>query len=276
VPDVASLASVDLGAAAWRTTYGFDAVWIQVDPPVDQLIKVDAASGEITLRLDGATSAAVADDAMWVTVAGETTRKIDPVTGDVLASASTPGSYYVAVGAGAVWVPDSVGVTRIDPASGGIVATIPVEGGVSDLYVADDAVWITQKDAGNLLRIDPTTNLLVASLHTGAGAHAIAVDEHGVWVANYRAGTVSRVDPSTNTVIATIDRVGSGVGLTSGNGSIYASQRGVGIFSIDPVTNEATLIASTHDWNYGLSYGNGALWISSVDAGKLFVLPDPG
>jgi len=276
VPDVASLTSVDLGAAAWRTIYGFGAVWIQVDPPVDQLIKVDAVSGEITLRVDGASSAAVADDALWVTVAGETTRKIDPVSGAVLASVSTPGSYYVSVGAGAVWVPDPAGVARIDPASGRIVATVPVEGGVSDLYAADDAVWVTQKDLGNLVRIDPTTNLVVATLHTGAGAHAIAVDEHGVWVANYRAGTVSRIDPSTNTVVATIDHVGSGVGITSGNGSIYASQRGIGIFRIDPATNEATLIASTHDWNYGLSYVNGVLWISGVDAHTLSALPDPG
>ncbi len=57
--------SVELGGAAWSTVYGFGGAWIQVDPPVDQVVKVDAASGRVTVTIDGGRAAAIAEDAVW-------------------------------------------------------------------------------------------------------------------------------------------------------------------------------------------------------------------
>ena len=82
---------VDLGAPPWSAVYGFGGVWIQVDPPVDQLVKVDEVSGAVTLTVDGGTSAAITGDAVWVTVGGAETHKIDPVTGQVLLGGSDTG-----------------------------------------------------------------------------------------------------------------------------------------------------------------------------------------
>src|SRR4051812_15380858 len=55
-------ASIDLGAPAWSAVYGFGGVWIQVDPPVDQIVKVDEASGAVTLTIDGGRGAAIGPD----------------------------------------------------------------------------------------------------------------------------------------------------------------------------------------------------------------------
>src|SRR5215203_1924555 len=90
---------VELAGAAWSTVYGFGGAWIQVDPPVDQVVKVDEASGEVTLRIDGAWNVAVANDAVWV-VDGSQARKIDPMTGEVLLVAQATEASCVAVGAG--------------------------------------------------------------------------------------------------------------------------------------------------------------------------------
>ena len=45
----------------------------QVDPPVDQLVKVDEVTGEVALTIDGGRSAAMVEDAVWVTVDGPDT-----------------------------------------------------------------------------------------------------------------------------------------------------------------------------------------------------------
>ena len=88
-------------------------------------------------------------------------------------------------------------MTRLDPVTGEITATITLDLGVTDLAASNDAVWITHKDEGMVSRIDPATNAVVATIETGAGAHDLAIDDNGVWISNYQANTVSRIDPAT-------------------------------------------------------------------------------
>ena len=259
----ASLQSVSLGGEAYSVTYGFGAAWVQVDPPVDELVKVVAESGAVAPGVKGGSGLAIADDAIWVTVAGETLNKIDPQTGKVLLTTKTPGAHYVTVGAGAVWVPADGGITRVNPRTGA-TKSIATEAAVTDLFATDDAVWASSKAEGRVLRLDPRSNSVVASIPTGPGAHDIAADDNGVWVTNYKANTVSRIDPTTNTVVATIDGIGSGVGICACDGAIMVSTQGQGVSRIDPKTNHVTLVVSLNEWNYGIACGDRELWVSSV------------
>ena len=95
-----------------------------------------------------------------------------------------------------------------------------------------------------------------------------------MWITNYQANTVSRIDPATNTVVATIEGVGSGVGITAGDGDIFASTRAGGILRIDPATNEARTVAHLDGWPYGLAYGEGELWATNADTGVVYRLDD--
>ncbi len=264
--------SVTLGGDAWGAAYGFGGVWIQVDPPVDQVVKVDEVTGNVAVRIDRGRSAAIARDAVWVTTGSET-KKIDPITGRVLLTSRTPGASYVAVGAGGVWVPSPDGVTRLDPVTGAADARTDLDvSEVTEIAASGDAVWVTDKVGGTVTRIDPATNEVVAKIQTGLGAHHMAIDAHGVWIANYRANTVSRIDPATNRVVATIDHAGSGVGIASDGETVYVSTRYQGISRIDPDTNTASPVAGFAEWNYGLAYGNGELWVTSVDQERVYRL----
>jgi YVTN family beta-propeller protein len=265
--------STYLGGSAWSAVEGFGGVWIQVDPPADQLVKVDSQSGEIVLAIDGGTSAAAGEDGMWITVRGEQTRKIDPVTGDVLVTAPTPQANYVTVGAGSVWVPAPRGVTRLDPETGERIATVRVDGQVTDLLATNNAVWVTDKEAGTVIRIDASSNDVVASVATGAGAHDLAVDRSGIWVTSYQDNTVSHIDPATNTVVATVEGVGSGVGITAADGAIWTSRQEDGIYRIDPNTHQAQRVAALNEWNYGIVVIDGELWVTSVASGVIHRLP---
>ena len=59
------------------------------------------------------------------------------------------GASGVAVGAGAVWVASALDhvVSRIDPASGQVVAQVPIEGAPREVTVGAGGVWVTA-DAG--------------------------------------------------------------------------------------------------------------------------------
>ena len=74
-------------------------------------------------------------------------------------------------------------VTRIDPATNKVVATIAVGDGVADGEIAAGlgSVWISAPGVP-LIRIDPRTNRAVQRF-TGTGGGAVLVAHGSVWVA---------------------------------------------------------------------------------------------
>jgi streptogramin lyase len=62
----------------------------------------------------------------------------------------------------------------------------------------------------------------------------------------------------------------TGVGITAGDGAIWVSKRGQGIYRIDPETNIAALVVELSEWNYGIAFAAGELWISSVDRALVY------
>ena len=263
--------------ATWSTAYGFGAVWVQVDPPVDQIVRIDAATETVTWAIDRGRGVAFTTDAVWVAVGGEEIQKLDPDSGEVLLTVPLQTS-YLAAGLGSIWAPTPQGLARVDDQTGDVLATIPIPevAELTDVAVSDSAVWVTAKDGGKVVQVDPATNTVVASIPTGSGAHDIVVDDNGVWVTNYRANSVSRIDPVTGQVVATIDGVGSGVGIDTGGDAVWVSNKSFGIYRIDPATNQATLVIERPGWSYGLAYTEGGLWVSGTDTREVahLALPD--
>ena len=66
------------------------------------------------------------------------------------------------------------------------------------------AVWVTSLLDDTVSRIDPASNRITATIHVGRGVAGIAAGEGGVWVASSFDDTVSRIDPLTNRVVARI------------------------------------------------------------------------
>ena len=86
-------------------------------------------------------------------------------------------------------------VSRIDPATNKVVATIEVgvPGGGGDIAVGEGSVWVTAFEYP-LSRIDPSTNTVVQQF-TGKGGDAVRVGLGSVWLSNLEAGNVWRIDP---------------------------------------------------------------------------------
>ena len=76
------------------------------------------------------------------------------------------------------------------------------------LEATDDAVWVADAQANTVTRVDPATNRVVATIPVGrAPADGVVGPDGLVWIPIQGDGTVARIDPETNRVAGSI-RVG--------------------------------------------------------------------
>jgi YVTN family beta-propeller protein len=148
----------------------------------------------------------------------------------------------------AVWVHDATDgiVSRIDPSTNAVVATIPVDQGVVDkefggIAIGEGAVWVADGEGGRLTRIDPQSNRVVATIPLASGSVSVAAGPGAVWVNNINRKTVTQVDPQTNRVVATIPIGDVATGISYGAGSLWICTSGggaQGLTRIDPQTRQ--------------------------------------
>jgi streptogramin lyase len=271
-PPSAIVAEFDAGGAGWAMTKAGDALWIQVDPPVDAIVRIDVASGSTTPAVPAGWKAKFGPEGLWV-VCCDWLARIDPATGEETLRIPMGGAYALADGA--VWLANDDGLHRID-ATTGIVGE-PVGPGISsvcgsskDMVIAFESAWLACKE-GKVVRIDLASGD-ASEIPTPAGTHTFTVADGAVWVTNYRAGSVSRIDPQTNEV-TTIAGAGSGVGITTGDGYVWAATSN-GIAKIDPATNSIVReIDLGPGQYYELVWDEGIIWVSTRGSHVLKVDP---
>jgi hypothetical protein len=71
-------------------------------------------------------------------------------------------------------------VTQVDPASGQVLATIPLDKPPSGMAVGNGAVWVAN-EYGTLTRIDPRAHTLT-TFDVGHPLHGVALGDGVIWV----------------------------------------------------------------------------------------------
>ena len=213
--------------------------------------------------------------------------RIDPVTGDVTSIAVPPVPARPAVTEDAVWVlcPDDGSLSRIDPVTNELVATIPVGRGPSGMAVGAGAVWVTSSRDGTVARIDPATGRVVATIPVGRAPGGLTVAGGAVWVALPDRGGLGRLDPATGRVVArvplprTTDQEPHQVAV--GDGAVWvtsASPRGGTanlLWRVDPASNQVTSTTDLGPTAAGglpndVAAAYGAVWAAGADLDSLF------
>ena len=79
--------------------------------------------------------------------------------------------------AGFLWVANSLDstVSKVDPTSGSVAATIPVGSGPSAIATAEGSVWVANQHSGSVSRIDPDHNAVAKTVSVGGGPTALTV-----------------------------------------------------------------------------------------------------
>ena len=193
------------GAPAGGLAVGAGAVWVASGGRHGTLRRIDPRTNRAARRAirlaAGPVAVATGAGAVWVASedAGLVSR-IDPRSDRVVATIAVPRPRALAVGAGAVWVIEGRHWTlqRIDPQANRVVGTrIPLESGPAGVAVGAGAVWVVNRYSYNVSRIDPATSR-VATIPVVELPDAVVASATGVWVASAFDNTVTRIDPRTN------------------------------------------------------------------------------
>jgi len=198
-----------------------------------------------------------------------------------------PAAHGVTVGFGSVWVGNHHGgsVSRIDPATNEVIATIPLGAGPGRLTTGYGYVWVDDYNGGGFWRIDPKKNKAEELVSPSASAHWDGVcgnpvaGEGAVWFTGGPSGPLFEVDPSSGRVIATAQIDGCGastegsVGVAVGAGSLWVGSGRNGVLRVDPDTLEvqAAIKVPGGPISVGsMSFGDSALWVTQLPPGGDF------
>src|SRR6266567_2300735 len=147
--------------------------------------------------------------------------------------------FNLAYGGGGIWAIKygwiSHDLRRLDPATGEVVARVPVPGvnhGIPYFKggptLGEGSVWFHA--GGKVLRIDPKTNRVLAAIATGGYVGIIAFGEGAVWVLAKAhlwptsEGLLSRVDPSNNRLVETVHLGHGTFSIAVGEGAVWVAQ----------------------------------------------------
>jgi YVTN family beta-propeller protein len=236
-------------AHAEAIAVGQGALWVAsvapgdlATPGKDQVTRIDLATGRpvATVTVGRAPlDLGVTPGAVWVPNAGgggDSVARIDPQTnrlaGRPVRTGASPQS--LAVGGGSLWVAnhDAQTVTRIDQASGKVLADIPVPSEPHRVAYGAGAAWVGNWHDNSVSRIDPATNRVVGSPIPIGFHHAgnLVVGAGSVWVtSDYRVDAaaedvvVVRIDPQTNRAVETIAVGGHPIDVAATEGAVWVS-----------------------------------------------------
>jgi YVTN family beta-propeller protein len=211
-------------------------------PGKDTVTRIDPATGRTVATITVARApldVAATPGAVWVTNAGaggDSVARIDPHTNRLSVRPVTTGAspQSLATGGGSLWVAnhDARTVTRIDQASGKVVADIPVPSEPHRVAYGAGAAWVGNWHDNSISRIDPATNRVVGSPIPIGSHHAgnLAVGAGGVWVtSDYRPEAadedvvVVRIDPRTNRAVETVAVGGHPIDIAATEGAVWVS-----------------------------------------------------
>jgi YVTN family beta-propeller protein len=193
---------------------------------------------------------------------------IDPRTNDIAETIEVPaGSGGIAVGAGAVWVTNTLDatVTKIDPQTREIDGTIPLgeEGDASPKAIAasGDDLWVGDEFDALVWQIAASTGGVVWSPGLRSAPTAIAIGGGAVWVASGAGDLVTRLNQETKST-STLG-VGDGPGgIAVGFGFVWVANSGDGTVSrIDTSTGQKETIPLGVAPE-AVAAGSGDLWVS--------------
>jgi YVTN family beta-propeller protein len=185
------------------------------------------------------------------------------------ATVSTSNATEITFGDGTLWVVNEPGnsVTRIDPATLAVTATITVTNARTVVFAFGHCFVGNSASSGTISKIDPATNTVVATVNTGGRIIGLTFD------ATYLIYTLSTVIGSPVPYIVSMNPttltgvgfgVGAGVGTagTAGAGSMwFADVTGI-IQRFNPTTAalQATITLPAGSYAKSLTFAFGSIW----------------
>ncbi|MCW4462943.1 YncE family protein [Sphingomonas sp. BT-65] len=273
VPGFADFLAVD-GESVWTTNAGRVERWSRKGKLAE--VAMSKPCGAMAI-LNGSLWVADCKENALVRIDTRTARK----TATIPTGLASTGELNVVAGAGSIWVAsdNSAGaVSRVDPATNTVIATIPVNPGTWYLAFGYGSVWAVSSDKQSIQRIDPATNAVVKTTALGKQPGFLAAGEGAVWVQEQGDGTVVRIDPKSGDVTGRV-KVGAVLkygDIDTGAGMVWLRTTEDQTFvAIDPKSMKVRARVGKAEGSGALRFTKAGLWTSAHDVHTLTWWPKP-
>jgi YVTN family beta-propeller protein len=186
------------------------------------------------------------------------------------ATVSSSNATEITFGDGTLWVVNEPGnsVTRIDPVTLTVTATITVAGARTVVFAFGYCFVGSSGSFGIISKIDPATNTVVGTVNTSGSIIGLTFDANYliytlvVLFTGFPPGYIVSIDPTTLTGVGT--GVGAGVGTAggAGAGSMWLADATGIIQRFNPTTSalQATITLPAGSYATGLTFAFGSIW----------------
>jgi YVTN family beta-propeller protein len=147
------------------------------------------------------------------------------------------------------------------------------------LAVGGGSLWVANHDAGTVTRIELASGKVVADIPVPSEPHRVAYGAGAAWVGNWHDNSVSRIDPATNRVVGSPIPIGShpAGNLVVGAGGVWstsddradAAPEDVVVVRIHPQVNRAVETIAVGGHPIDVAATAGAVWVSVANPGRL-------
>jgi len=185
---------------------GFRTVWVMslqgellpINPSTDALLP-SIKLLPVGTPFSGQTRLAVGEGAVWAAV-DRFLIEVDPVRNRVKSRIELGNIDGVAAGEGGVFVIDGLSgtLTKIDPSSGKVIASIQLAGSPDVLAVGGGEVWVLDSDVGTVQEVDAETLAPGDTVRVGSDETDITFGAGAVWLADGTGNSLTRIDPVTH------------------------------------------------------------------------------
>ncbi|WP_192253530.1 Vgb family protein [Mesorhizobium silamurunense] len=250
----------------WLSSSG---CWALEDVPIETL----AVEAEFPLLASYTDTTEFGFGSFWATHGGNLLR-VDAANNsitEISLDGGTARQRGIAVGEGAVWVPD-VGkgvIFKADPATNTVVAAFSAQmlSSQGTIGVGEGAVWVVTAEnlEKTLTRLNAGNGAVAARISLPSSSAGVTVAYGSVWVTGTANGELYQIDPKTNAIVSTTKLNQSPKMLTSGANSIWVVNLGDGTVQRIDAHNprvQATIDTGAASNTGEIAFGGGYVWLS--------------
>jgi streptogramin lyase len=169
-------------------------------------------------------------------------------------------SGHVSIAQGAVWVHNAEGVLRVDPQTNAIVSRLTV----GPAEVSETVLWVRDQKQGSLSRVDPRTGRVEATIPVSADSIGPALSKGAAWLFDRRTRIVSRIDLATNNVVGRIALPKLSRSVEKAKLEVHGDSLWIfhddWLSGIDPENNTVRGTILIYNWLKGYALGEGMVW----------------
>ena len=186
--------SVGSGSPCGAPTVAARSIWY-LGCDTQLLVRIDPATNKVVAQIPSLPYSepfAAGDQLISATVDG--LARLDPATNTFSAMGGCCGLPFGYDGS-TVWLNGTNDLTRVDPTSGEVVATIHLGSGATSVTFADGSAWITFMSRHRVIQVDLATNEQIGELDIGLAPITVYAAFDALWVTDYDAGNLWKVTP---------------------------------------------------------------------------------